>query len=228
MQGGDVFELMHMLMEYRHQPIHAELDKIRKKYSMLHLDALLLIYHFARVCSGQILEIGSFLGGATIAAAYGVRDSGLTKTLISIEQGGSLQHRRLRSRNIWRDLERNLARERVRDIVTLLKGRSSDQTVVTAVHQALGPDQIGLFILDSDAGKRRDIDCYCGKLAPDCWMVIDDYYSPAPDNKIAMTRRDVDSLVTSGHLAQLGFYGWSTWVGRWQGQSQVSSGPTTK
>jgi predicted O-methyltransferase YrrM len=219
---------MKTLMQYRHEPIHAELDKVRKKYSMLHLDVLLLIYHFARICSGQILEIGAFLGGATIAAARGVRDSNANKTLIAIEQGGSLKHKRLGTRNIWRDLERNLVREKVRDRVTLLKGRSSNRAIMSAVEHALGADKIGLLIVDSDAAKRRDIDCYGKRFAENCWMVIDDYYAPRPDNKIEATGQEVDDLITSGLVESLGFYGWSTWVGRWRGSGQVSPGPTTR
>jgi len=46
---------------------------------MLHLDVLILIYHFAKL-RGHILEIGAFVGGATIAAAFGVRDSGQNKS----------------------------------------------------------------------------------------------------------------------------------------------------
>jgi L-amino acid N-acyltransferase YncA/predicted O-methyltransferase YrrM len=211
---GDALELMYTLMEYRQQPIHGELDKVRKKYSMLHLDVLLLIYHFAKSCSGEILEIGAYLGGATMAAARGVRDSGKQKTLIAIELGGRLKHERLGTRNILRDLERNLARQGVSDLVTLIKGPSFDSTTVAAVHQALGSNQIGLLILDADAAKQRDIDCYGDKLADGCWMVIDDYYGPV--EKIAAARADVDALVTAGRLEPLGFYGWSTWVGRWR------------
>ncbi len=211
----DAFELMHTLMQYRQQPIHGELDKIRKKYSMLHLDVLLLIYHFAKTCSGQILEIGAYVGGATIAAAHGVRDSGKRKTLLAVEQGGSLKHERLGTRNILRDLERNLAKARVSDLVTLLKGRSCDPATIAAVDQALGSDEIGLLILDADAAKQRDIDCYGEKLAAGCWMVIDDYYGPV--DKIAAARADVDALAAAGRLEPLGFYGWSTWVGRWRG-----------
>jgi len=36
---------------------------------------LLLIYHFAKVAQGNVLEIGPYIGGSTIAAAFGVRDS---------------------------------------------------------------------------------------------------------------------------------------------------------
>jgi predicted O-methyltransferase YrrM len=215
-QLRDVLQLMHTLMQYRQEPIHGELDKIRKKYSMLHLDVLLLIYHFAKTGLGEILEIGAFLGGATIAAARGVRDSGKRRRLIAIEQGGSLKHERLGTRNIWRDLERNLARERVAQWVTLIKGCSADPAIVTAVDQALGSNEIGLLILDADAAKQRDIDCYSPKLANGCWMVIDDYYGAAPDSKIAASRNDVDNLVAAGRLEPLGFYGWSTWIGRWR------------
>ncbi len=189
---------MHTLMEYRHEPIHSKLLKIRDKYSMLHLDVLILIYHFAKICSGNILEIGAFVGGATIAAAFGVRDSGTRKKLITIEPGGSVKHKRLGTRNIFRDLERNLARQRVSELVTTIKGRSFDPTTISAVNEMLGADKVGLLILDADAAKRRDIECYCERFADGCWMVIDDYYGTDANAKITPSRADVDSLTTAG------------------------------
>src|SRR5438270_6307443 len=127
---NDCLTLMHTLMEYRQEPIHSKLLKIRDKYSMLHLDVLILIYHFAKICSGNILEIGAFVGGATIAAAFGVRDSGTPKKLIAIEPGGSVKHKRLGTRNSLHDLERNLVRQRVSERVTLSKGRSFDPATI--------------------------------------------------------------------------------------------------
>jgi hypothetical protein len=215
---NDSLSLMHTLMQYRQEPIHSELLKIRDKYSMLHLDVLILIYHFARICAGNILEIGAFVGGATIAAAFGVRDSGENKKLVAIEPGGSVKHKRLGTRNILRDLERNLARQRVSEMVALIKGRSFDPSTIRAVHETLGPDKIGLLILDADAAKRRDIECYRDGFADDCWMVIDDYYGADSNEKITPSRADVDALVEAGWLKPLGFYGWSTWVGRWRGR----------
>src|SRR5439155_14138885 len=157
---NECLRLMHTLMEYRHKSIHSELLKIRDKYSMLHLDALILVYHFAKISDGAILEIGAFVGGATIAAAFGIRDSGQKKKLVTIEPGGSVKHKRLGTRNILRDLERNLARQHISEMVTLIKGRSFDAATIRAVHERLGPDKIGLLILDADAAKRRDIECY--------------------------------------------------------------------
>ena len=218
---NDCLNLMQTLMHYRQDPIHSALQKIRDKYSMLHLDVLILIYHFSKICSGAILEIGAFIGGATIAAAFGVRDSGRQKKLIAIEPGGGVKHKRLATRNILRDLERNLARQRVSEMVTLIKGRSFDPETISAVHQALASNEIGLLILDADASKRRDIECYRNKLAEGCWMVIDDYSGADSNVKIAPSRADVDALVAAGALEPLGFYGWSTWVGRWRGRGVV-------
>jgi predicted O-methyltransferase YrrM len=216
---SESLDLMHTLMQYRHEPIHSKLLKIRDKYSMLHLDVLILIYHFAKICSGHILEIGAFVGGATIAAAFGVRDSGENKKLIAIEPGGSVKHKRLGTRNILRDLRRNLARERVSEMVTLIEGRSFDAATIRTAQQALGPDKIGLLILDADAAKRRDIECYKDKLTDNCWMVIDDYYGADSNEKITPSRADVDALVEAGWLETLGFYGWSTWIGHWHGRA---------
>jgi predicted O-methyltransferase YrrM len=214
---NECLDLMHRLMAYRHEPIHSELMKIRDEYSMLHLDVLILIYHFAKLSAGAILEIGAFVGGATIAAALGVRDSGQNKKLIAIEPGGSVKHKRLGTRNILRDLERNLARERVANMVTLVKGQSFKPETISAVRQALGSDQVGLLVLDADAAKRRDIDCYRDKFANGCWMVIDDIYGVDANEKITPSRADVDALVAEGLLEPQGFYGWSTWVGCWRG-----------
>ena len=212
-------DLMHTVMAYRHQPIHSDLMKIRDKYSMLHLDVLILIYHFAKLCSGAILEIGAFVGGATIAAAFGVRDSGQEKKLISIEPGGAVKHKRLGTRDILRDLERNLTRERVARMVTLVKGKSFKPETTSAVREALDSDHIGLLILDADAAKRRDIDCYRNKFAQGAWIVIDDIYGADANEKITPSRADVDALVAERLLEPLGFYGWSTWVGRWRGDA---------
>src|SRR5207247_3432262 len=161
---------MHTLMEYRHQPFHAELLKIRCKYSSLHLDVLILVYHCARICAGDILEVGAFLGGATIAAAFGVRDSGQQKKLIAIEPGGSVKHKRLGTGNVLRDLGRNLAKHGVSEMVTVIKGYSFDPATVSAVQQALGPDEVDLFIIDADAATRRDMECYCESFAESCGM----------------------------------------------------------
>ncbi len=209
----DVLELLRKLMEYRSSEARQRLEKVGRAASMLHTDVLLLIYHFARFGLGNILEIGPFIGGSTIAAALGARDSGMPKKIVSIEAGGRLKHFRLSSRNIIHDLKRNLARFGVAENVTILNGRSFDEAIIAEVRQQLNAGEVGLFIFDADNNVRRDLDCYGDLFSDNCWLVIDDYFGPA---KAAPLRAQVDTLVTGGRFLPFGYYGWGTWVGQWQ------------
>src|SRR5678816_2310592 len=96
----DVIALMEALIECRQKPINNELQQMRHRYSMLHLDVLTLIYHFAATSAGNVLEIGPYLGGSTMAAALGLRASAQKRKLVSIEPGGKHQHHRLPSKDI--------------------------------------------------------------------------------------------------------------------------------
>jgi predicted O-methyltransferase YrrM len=209
----DCLGLMQRLIEYRYQKaLHHRLVKAAD-HSMLGIDVLVLIYHFARVAEGGILEIGSFVGGSTIAAGLGARDSGRRKKIISIELGGRLKDHRLATRDIFRDLKKNLSRAGLLDAVTLINGSSFAEKTITTVREMAGPGEIGLFIFDADSSVRRDIDCYGERFAQGCWVVIDDYFSAT--DKGGPTRIQVDDLVSAGRLQPLGFYGWGTWIGRW-------------
>jgi predicted O-methyltransferase YrrM len=214
-QIEDCLGLMEKLIEYRYQKaLHHQLMKAAD-FSMLSIDVLVLIYHFARVGEGDIFEIGSFLGASTIAAGLGARASGRPKKIISIELGGPLKDHRLATRDIFRDLKKNLSRAGLLDAVTLFNSSSFDEKTIAAVREKTAPGGIGLFIFDADSYVRRDIDCYGDRLARGCWMVIDDYISAT--DKGGPTRKQVDELVRAGRLQPLGFYGWGTWVGRWLG-----------
>jgi predicted O-methyltransferase YrrM len=211
------FDLMQAVAAYRYESIHRHLEKFGKRESMVHLDVLVLTYHLARICRGSILEIGAFRGGATVAAAWGVRDAREAKKLITIEPGGSLRKHPLATGNILGSLKRNLARQGVAERVTIVEGRSFEPEVVAAVHRALDADQVGLLILDADANCKRDINGYGPKLMDGCWLIIDDYGGSADNSKVSATKTQVDELVNSGRLLPLGYYGFGTWVGRWQG-----------
>jgi predicted O-methyltransferase YrrM len=212
--ANDCLELMQKLIEYRYQKaLHHQLVKAAAERSMLGIDVLVLLYHFAKVSAGDILEIGAFVGGSTIAMAMGARDSGEKKKIISIEPGGRVDHPRLATKDTFRDLKKNLKRFGLLDQVTLINGRSFDQNTIATVRATSGPRQIGLFLFDADSNVRRDIDCYGDRFADRCWVVIDDYLGPT--NKGAPTRAQVNELVNAGRMETLGFYGWGTWIGRW-------------
>jgi hypothetical protein len=208
--------LMEALVNYRHQPIHRQLCRLGKRESMLHPDVLQLIYHLAHISRDAVLEIGAFRGGSIIAAAWGVGGGGTPRKIITIEPGGSLRGHRLGTRNILRSLQRNLVRAGVRAQVTVLAGRSNQPDIIAAVDQMLGPDRIGLFIFDADAGLKRDLQCYADKLIDNCWVVIDDYEGPTDNDKKPLIKPQVDELVKAGQLVPLGYYGFGTWVGKSQ------------
>jgi len=210
---NEVLELLRTLMEYRSSDVRHRLEKVGRAASMLHMDVLLLIYHFARFSEGNVLEIGPYIGGSTVAAAYGGRESAGPKKIVSIEAGGQLKHFRLASRNIIKDLKKNLARFGVAEEVTLITGRSFDEPIIYQVRQRLSSGDVGLFVFDADNNVRRDLDCYGDLLNDGCWLVIDDYFGPA---KAAPLRAQVDALVAEGRLVPFGYYGWGTWVGQWR------------
>jgi predicted O-methyltransferase YrrM len=217
MSAGDqtaaCLELMERLIEYRYdKPLHHQLMKAAD-YSMLDIDVLILIHHMAKICSGGVFEIGSFLGASTVAAGLGIRAAGQNKKFLSIEPGGRLTDHKLASKNIFKDLTKNVARAGLSENVELLNGSSFDESIIATVKQRFGTGEVGLFIFDADANVRRDIDCYGSLFADGCWMVIDDYVSAT--NKAGPTRAQVDDLTSDGRLRPLGFYGWGTWVGRW-------------
>jgi predicted O-methyltransferase YrrM len=213
--------LMHTLMEYRPQGIYRRLHSIGANHSMLHLDVLTLLYHFAKICSGHVLEIGAYVGGATIAMALGVQDSMSPKKIISIEEGGKLDHPTLGSGNILKDLRKNLAKHGLLQMVTLMEGASYHPTIVAQVQQAVGPQDIGLLLIDSGGALKTEIAYYQDRLSQDCLVVMDDYYTPGGLEKTSEIRATVDSLVADGSLTPLGFYGYGTWFGRWNRQPRT-------
>jgi hypothetical protein len=75
---------MRKLIECRQQKaLHHQLMKAAE-YSMLDIDAIVMLYHCAKISVGDILQVGSYVGGATIVIPMRVRDSGTEKKIISI------------------------------------------------------------------------------------------------------------------------------------------------
>jgi predicted O-methyltransferase YrrM len=204
---------MRKLVEYRQQKaLHHQLMKAAE-CSMLGIDAIVMLYHCAKVSGGDVLEVGAYMGGATIAMAMGVRDSATEKKIISIERGCRVDHPRVGTKDSFKDLRKNLRRFGFLDQVTLINGCSFDPNTIAMVRQISDARQFGLFVFDADANVRRDINCYSDRFADRCWIVIDDYLGGA--DKSGKLRTQVDELVRAGRLEPLGFYGFGTWIGRW-------------
>lgn len=170
---------------------------------MLGIDAIVMLYHCAKVSVGDILEVGAYIGGATVAMAMGVRDSATEKKIISIERGCCVDHPRVGTKDSLKDLTKNLKRFDFLDQVTLINGCSFDPNTIAMVRQFSGARQVGLFVFDADANVRGDINCYSDRFADRCWIVIDDYLGGA--DKSGKLHTQVDELISAGRLEPLGF-----------------------
>ena len=208
-------ELNHRLVEYRHQPIYALLNTIGAKHSMLHRDVLTLLYHFAKYAEGEILEIGAYIGGSTIALGLGVQQSDRPGRKVTTVEGGGqhLTHPTLPSDDILRDFKRNVAKRGVAETVTLIEGWSADKPVIKQVHARLTPGSVGLFVVDADGAVERDFQLYGDLLRPRCLLVVDDYFAPGSE-KAQPTQLAVDRMIAEGRVESYGLYGFGTWVGR--------------
>jgi len=193
-----------------------DLQKPEVKQSMLHPVVLTTLEHLAANVSGVIVEIGAYVGGATIAMARGVRDSGRPTPMVTIEYGGDyLTHPDLPSSDIFGDLQRNLATRRLDHLVTLYRGMSADQGARDAVSAAVASRgaKIGLLCIDADGQVQRDFDLYLSQCADGCLLVVDDYATTGLHTKAQTTQAAVQQLMADGKARELGVYGYGTWMG---------------
>jgi predicted O-methyltransferase YrrM len=186
------------------------------KQSMLHPATLTLLEHFASIANGAILEIGAYIGGATMSMARGVRDSGRETPIITIEPGGSYSNQPfLPSDDIFGDLQRNLTSRGLDRFVTLHRGFSRDENAMAAVTSVLASRnaKIGLLAIDADGAVERDLNLFLPLCADGCLISIDDYAESVWHDKWAPTQAAVAKLVDAGRAHKMGVSGYGTWMG---------------
>jgi predicted O-methyltransferase YrrM len=186
------------------------------KQSMLHPIVLTTVEHLASSVTGVIVEVGAYVGGATIAMARGVRDAGRKTRIVTIEGGGEyLTHPDLPSADIFGDLQRNLQSRGLDRLVTLYRGMSDDQAALDLVRETLiaNDARIGMLCIDADGKVQRDFDLYLPWCADGCVLVVDDYAATGLHNKALPTQEAVQRLIANGRAQELGVYGYGTWMG---------------
>jgi predicted O-methyltransferase YrrM len=195
-------------------PFDLRLTHVRQ--SMLHPKVLTMLEHAAATARGAVVEIGAYVGGATMAMARGIRDSGRPTPMFTIEPGGAHPtHPDLPSDDIFTDLVSNLRTCGLDAFVTLRRGVSSAPEIVAEVRSCLAERQmpIGLLCIDADGQVQRDLDLYLPMCGDGCLLVVDDYSGPPENTKTDPTRAAVDALVSSGRARAVDVYGWGTWFG---------------
>jgi predicted O-methyltransferase YrrM len=180
------------------------------RLAMLFPEVLSLLELLSRLVTGQAVEIGSFVGASTIALSRGASRSG--GRVISIDVGGEnrLSHRP--SRDIHRDLSRNLAWFGADEPVTTLAGFGNAPLILEQVAALLDGRPIDLLFIDADGGVARDMAIYGPWLRPGAMVILDDFGAEGV-GKAAVVRQGVGEMTSSGRLEFIGEYG-TTWFGR--------------
>ena len=107
---NQVIELLRKLMEYRNSDVRLRLEKVGQAASMLHMDVLLLIYHFASSAREMSLRLVLMSEDRRLPQRMARARIQCAEKIASIEAGGKLKHFRLSSSHIIKDLKKNLAR----------------------------------------------------------------------------------------------------------------------
>ena len=209
------FELSLLIAQYRSAEIYQLFKDINEQLSMLHPDVLAMLYHYGAHSNGQILELGPYVGGSTVAIARGAGDANNPAKITSIELGQTYRHPTYVTDDIAESLRANLKSHGVAEQVNLIIGSSRDQSVlqsISTVFENNGP--FGFLVIDADGQVEKDISLYRRFLAPQCYLVVDDYYSPGAPDKEATTSSQLDTLEDQRVVESFGVHGWGTWFGR--------------
>jgi predicted O-methyltransferase YrrM len=198
---------------YRSLSRYGEFCNLNKSISMLHPDVLAILYHLSRY-TGEVLELGPYVGGSTIAMGWSLKDAHINGRIVSVEVGGSYDHPTWGTDNILRDLHKNLEHYQVSQFVDVIEGDSRDPTVVQTVKARASSNGYGLMFVDTDGRIKDDFDLYRDALTSKAYIVVDDYFAPGAPEKVGTTRAGLLGLVRAGIVECLGIYGWGTWVGR--------------
>jgi predicted O-methyltransferase YrrM len=181
--------------------------------SMLDERALSLLERLAMLADGPIIELGSYIGGSTIALSAGSRHK-----VFTVEIGGENQRGDyLSSPDIIADLRRNLAAANLAERVSIMEGHFRAAAVFDRVHQEVGDSSAGLLFVDIDPGTELALGLYAALLRDDAFVVVDDYASEIAVDKAALVSGFIKDLVTRGILLEIGVFGWGTWFGKLAG-----------
>ena len=167
----------------------------------------------AVVTKGAVLEIGTYVGGATVALARGAGLAG--RRVVSVDKGGEhLAHPTLPSKDILTDLRANVQRFGVAESVTIVGGNYGSESTRAEMTQGLRHEKVGLACIDADGHVDRTINIVAPYLTDEAVLIIDDYESIGASDKAPLTKVTVDRLCDIGYLETWGVLGGETWIGQ--------------
>ncbi len=180
--------------------------------SMLSQETLTAIHFLARHTGHAIMEIGAYIGGATLTVLHATQAR--RNPFVTLEEPVVSNHPQLPTKDSVRDLIANLKTfGLVRPEHSVIPGASFEAWVVGNVYLDLMGKKIGLMIWDADACFDRDYFLFGSLFADDCIIMIDDYMV-TQEHKAGRITTVVDEMVQRGILEPLALLPWATWFGR--------------
>jgi hypothetical protein len=165
---------------------------------MLALPVLEKLQKLARAGSGGIVEIGSYVGGSSIALASG---HGGARAHAVIDSGGDQSdHPHLPSSDVLADWRKNIDRFNVGHVLRMFEGWSTDSRVFTAALDYVNRD-IGLFFYDGDGRCDDQFAIFAKYMRQGCAIILDDYMT-IDGSKEHMVKPWIDKMVAREVLIQ--------------------------
>lgn len=186
-----------------------------RQFSMLHEESLLLMHYFALRAKGAVLELGAYLGGGTIATASALKETGRGRQ-ITVELGGAYDHPELPSSDIMADLQANINRFGLSDVVDVVQGWTHEPEVVGAVERLLAGERVDLLIIDADGQIDKHFRIYERFLSDHCMIVLDDFIIATGPSKELGVRDWIAKAADAEMVRDLGVHKWATWFGQYQ------------
>lgn len=193
-----------------------------RQISMLETETLIGLTAQALTSAGPILEVGSYVGGGTIALALGAKVTGAH--IYSIDKGGMhLMHPNVPTSDIGGDWRANVSAAGLGDVATLIEENYGHQAVWQRIEETIGRSKAGLLVIDADGHVDRAINVAAPFVAPKARLIIDDY-SWTANEKSSSTSGAVDHLGARGIAREAAVIGSGTWFGEFVDFDSVAKG----
>ena len=182
-----------------------------KRFSMLNVTDLCGVTALASMSTGPILEIGTYLGGVTVALGRGSSAQG--SRIVCIEKGGShTSHPRLPTKDILADWRTNIDSAGLADRTVMIVGNYGTSDAQAAAAEA-AVEPFGLIFMDADGRVDAAFNGFGRYMSHNALLMIDDYASQSYQDKAPLTKSVVDTLCEKEILVQWGLLSGQTWFG---------------
>lgn len=180
--------------------------------SMLANDTLRAIHALSAGAEGSIIEVGAYVGGATLCILDATKDRDVH--VVTLEEAVEHPtHPHIPTNDTVADLLRNIeAFGLKRPSHRILAGCSFETWVLGELHHQMIGRRASLLVWDADAAFDRDLVYLAPFLTDDCVLVVDDYM--AEHAKGSRITRTIDRWTEAGIVEPVALLPWSTWFGQ--------------